>query len=518
MSANNLLAIDFGTQSVRAILFDSKGNVIALERVPVKPYVSKRPGMAEQEVEIYWNSLCKATRGLFTQNNQYKNSISAVSLTTQRSTVINLDKKGQPLRPAIVWLDQRRTEDIEPMGGLWGKFFKIAGLSSTLEYFRAEAEINWIQKNQPEIFEKTDKYVFLSGYLTYRLVGKFVDSVGAQVGYIPFDYKRQKWARGYDWKWRALDIKKSKLPELVPVGKELGKITAAASTETGLPKNLRLIASAADKACEVIGSGCLKPDMGCLSFGTTATINTIRDSYLEVIPMLPAYPAALPNAYNLEIQIYRGFWMVNWFKEEFGFYEQSKAEEEGVETEELFDDLVNSVEPGSQGLILQPYWSPGLRHPGPEARGAVIGFGDVHTRAHFYRAILEGLAYALRDGAERIAGRSGIMIKELRIAGGGSQSNAAMQLTADVFGLPTLRPHTFEASGLGAAINAAVGAGIYPDYHSAIIEMVRTKDIFEPNPEVQQIYNNLYEQVYKKMYKRLKPLYKSIRKINHDIS
>ncbi|UUZ53606.1 hypothetical protein LP419_33585 [Massilia sp. H-1] len=116
------------------------------------------------------------------------------------------------------------------------------------------------------------------------------------------------------------------------------------------------------------------------------------------------------------------------------------------------------------GLMLQPYWTPGIKVPGPEAKGAIIGFGDVHTRAHVYRAILEGLAYALREGKERIEKRSGVAITELRVSGGGSQSDAAMQLTADIFGLPTARPHIYETSGLGAAIDAAVGLGLYPDF------------------------------------------------------
>jgi sugar (pentulose or hexulose) kinase len=162
-----------------------------------------------------------------------------------------------------------------------------------------------------------------------------------------------------------------------------------------------------------------------------------------------------------------------------------------------FDALVNQVPPGSDGLVLQPYWSPGLRHPGPEARGSVVGFNDVHTRSHLYRAILEGLAYALREGAERTCKRSGVDITELRVAGGGSQSNAAMQLTADIFGLPAARPHVYEASGLGAAIDAAVGAGIHTSFASAVNDMTRTGDLFEPNPAAHHIYDELYEGLFK---------------------
>jgi sugar (pentulose or hexulose) kinase len=303
------------------------------------------------------------------------------------------------------------------------------------------------------------------------------------------------------------------LPELVQPAGLLGEISSQAAQETGLPAGLPLIAAAADKACEVIGAGCLEPHLACLSYGTTATLNTTHRRYIEVIPLLPPYPAAVPGAYSLETQIYRGFWMVSWFKQEFGLQELQQAEQLGVEPEALFDELVRSVPTGSQGLMLQPYWSPGLKIPGPEARGAIIGFGDVHTRAHLYRAILEGLAYALLEGAERTVQRSGVPITGLRVAGGGSQSDAAMQITADIFGLPTARPHVFEASGLGAAIDAAVGLRLHPDFPTAVAQMTRMGQVFEPDPQTHRFYNELYQHIYRRMYRRLQPLYERLQAI-----
>jgi len=263
----------------------------------------------------------------------------------------------------------------------------------------------------------------------------------------------------------------------------------------------------------VIGSGCLEPNIGCLSYGTTATINTTHRRYIEVIPLIPPYPAAVPGAYSLEISVYRGYWMVSWFKQEFGLHEQQLAGNRGIEPEALFDELVNQAPPGSMGLILQPYWSPGLKVPGPEAKGAVIGFGDVHTRAHFYRAILEGLAYALREGKERTEQRTKVPITELRVSGGGSQSNSAMQLTADIFGLPAARAHLYETSALGAAIAAAGGLRLHPDLDTAVREMTRLGSLFEPDPKTREIYDGLYQRVYKKIYGRLRPLYEGIREI-----
>jgi sugar (pentulose or hexulose) kinase len=280
-----------------------------------------------------------------------------------------------------------------------------------------------------------------------------------------------------------------------------------------LPLGLPLIAAAADKACEVLGSGGLEPHIGCLSYGTTATINTTHRRYTEVTPLIPPYPAAVPDAYNMEIQIYRGYWMVSWFKREFGLREKQLAMDRNVEPEDLFNRLVDEVPAGSMGLTLQPYWSPGLRAPGPEAKGSIIGFGDVHTRAHLYRAILEGLAYALREGKERTERRTKVPVTELRVSGGGSQSDAALQITADIFNLPTARPHTYETSGLGAAIDLAVGLNLHPDFETAVTAMTRVQEIFEPNPAHREIYDGLYERVYKQMYARLQPLYEEIRRI-----
>jgi sugar (pentulose or hexulose) kinase len=205
--------------------------------------------------------------------------------------------------------------------------------------------------------------------------------------------------------------------------------------------------------------------------------------------------------------------LVDWFKRQFGGPEVERAAALGVAPESLFDELVRDTPPGAMGLTLQPTWSPGVRIPGPEAKGAIIGFGDVHTRAHLYRAILEGLAYALREGGERAAARAGTPLRELRISGGGAQSPAAVQLTADVFGLPAGRPHTHETSGLGAAIDAAVGLGLHGSVEGAVGEMTRLAEVRDPDPERHATYDQLYQRVYRRLYDRLKPLYEEIRRI-----
>jgi sugar (pentulose or hexulose) kinase len=513
MTADHVLAIDVGTQSVRALVFDPRGTLVAHCRIPVEPYVSPRPGWAEQDPELYWRSIGEACTALWAGGVARRDSIAGVTLTTQRGTIVVTDGAGSPLRPAIVWLDQRRAENVAPIGGVTGLAFRALGVRRTVAAFQADCEANWLRAHQPAIFARVEHYLLLSGFLTHRLTGRFVDSVAAQVGYLPFDYRHLAWAKAGDWRWSIAPIEPGWLPELVPPGGRLGELTAGAAEVVGLPAGTPVLSAAADKACEVLGSGALAPHVGSLSYGTTATINTTQRRYVEAIPLVPPYPAAVPGAWSLEVQVYRGYWLVDWFKRQFGAAEVAQADSLGIAAEALFDDLVRGTPPGSMGLLLQPTWTPGVRLPGPEAKGAMIGFGDVHTRAHLYRAILEGLAYALREGGERAAGRAKVPLRELRVSGGGAQSPAAVQLTADIFGLPTGRPHTHETSGLGAAIDAAVGLGIHPSIEAAVGEMTRLAETLEPNREAHRLYDQLYRRVYRKMYGRLKPLYEEIMSI-----
>ncbi|TAM61250.1 carbohydrate kinase [bacterium] len=508
-----ILALDNGTQSVRALLFDVRGRLVAKRREPLDDYTIEEPGWHEHDPEGFWEAACRACRGLWEDAPELRAAVRAVAVTTQRGTVINLDDAGRPLRPAITWLDSRKSPRVAPLPLRWRLAFRAAGMAPTVRSFQREAEASWIAACQPEIWRRTRRFLLLSGYLNYRLCGSFVDSAGSQVGYLPFDFKGLSWARAGDWRWAALPIEPEMLPELAAPATIIGAVTPQAAAASGIPSGTPLVAAASDKACEVLGSGCTRPGTACLSFGTTATINVCDPRYVEPAPFLPPYPAAIPNAYNTEVQVFRGYWMVNWFKEQFGERERLAAQAAGIPVEPLFEELLKQVPPGALGLMLQPYWTPGVRVPGPEAKGAIVGFGDAHTRAHLYRAIIEGLAYALREGGERIARRSHSPITSLRVCGGGAQSDAAVQITADVFGLPAARPHVYETSGLGAAIDAAVALRLHADFDAAGAAMTRIERTFEPHPQTQRMYDALYRRVYRKLYGRLRPLYAAIREI-----
>jgi sugar (pentulose or hexulose) kinase len=511
-SGELILAIDAGTQSVRAALVDLTGQIHELVKTQIEPYFSEHPGWAEQKPEYYWSKLCESCRKLLEKSAHLRGAIVAVAVTTQRSTFVNVDKDGKVLRPAIVWMDLRKANAKKILPAVAVPILKIAGLYPLIEYATCYCRSNWIQQNQPEIWAKTHKFLFLSGYLNYRMTGEFKDSAGNIIGAIPFDVKKFNWAGKWDMKWKIFPIEREKLPELVNPSELLGHITAGASEQMGIPQGLPVIAASNDKACDIIGSGCLSPERACISFGTTATINTQNQKYVELRPMLPPYPSAIPGQFYSEVNVVRGLWMISWFKEEFGLQERLQAMEKEVAPEELLEKLLRDVPAGSMGLTCQPYWT-----PGPElaaaTKGSVIGFGDIHTRAHLYRSIVEGLCYALKEGGELTEKKNKVPIKEIRATGGGSKSDSIVQITADIMGLPVQRPHTNETSVLGAAMDAGVGLKLFSDFNQAIRSMTRVKDTFEPIKKNQEIYQELYHRVYLKMYGSLLPLFKEIQDI-----
>lgn len=509
-----ILSIDCGTQSIRAILFDFKGNVIDKEQIHYEAYFSTEPGRAEQKPETYWDNLCLATQRLKKRNPHNFANIKGVGLTTLRSTFVNIDKNGKPLRPSILWLDQRAAQNKYQPGIFMKAVFKMLGVSEMLKKMERKGHCNWIKQNQPEIWQKTYKYLQISGYLNYKLTGEFKDSVASQIGHIPFDYKKQKWANRndlFEFSSKLYPVEVEKLPELVKPGEQIGKIHRSAAEASAIPIGTPVIAAGSDKGCETLGMGVIDIQTASLSFGTTATVQTSVKKYFEPTKFLPAYPAVIPGYWNPEIEIFRGFWMINWFKNEFALKEVLEAKEKNVIAEEVLNQLLHKAPPGAMGLIVQPYWTPGLGEK--NAKGAIIGFGDVHKKEHVYRAVIEGLAYALLDGMHKLEARGNIHFKQLAVSGGASQSDEICQITADIFNKPLLRGQTHETSGLGAAIIAAYGVGEYSLINEAVKNMVHYTKTFMPQKQHTEIYQKLYKEVYLKIFKSLEPLHKKIREI-----
>lgn len=509
-----ILTFDCGTQSMRALLVDTKGKIVAKEQISFPPFYSLEPGFFEINPQVYLDILMKASKQIHENNPTLIERIIGVTITTIRDTCLCVDENIKPLRDVILWLDERQATCKKHLPLHSRLVFRLVGMSEAIEDQRKISKSNWLKENEPEMWQKTYKYIVLSGFLNYQLTGKLLDSSASQVAHIPFDFKRSKWYKPSHVKFAVFGVEQDKLQDIVPPGTVLGHVTKDASAKYYLKEGLPVIATASDKACETLGCGVYNNNFASLSFGTTATIQTALKKYVEPQRFMPAYPGAILGTFNPEVQVYRGYWMISWFKKEFAEDEVKQAKTLKISPEELLNRKLKEVPAGCDGLILQPYWAPLLKQP--EAKGSIIGFSSEHTRSHLYKAIIEGISYGLFEGMEHLEKSAKMKINNLTVSGGGSQSDEICQITADMFNKPVHRIQTYEACGLGSSMIAFVSLGIFKTYEEAIEKMVHYEDIFLPNEEVHDIYYDLYHKIYKKLYRKLKPLYRQLRLINKN--
>ena len=507
-----VLTLDFGTQSVRASLINKQGETIYVARKTYEPvYFSNKKGYAEQHADFYWDNLVECLKEISAKNKDRLSDIVAMTVTTFRDSAVMLDKNMKPLRPVILWLDQRLAKAEEKLPAMHRFLFKLVGMKDTVDLNRTRTMAHWVKENEPELWAKVDKYVNISTYINFKLTGELADSPGGLTGHFPLYYKKKKWYKEGAMKGRIYGIPNRMLPKLVPTGDAIGVIKDDVAELVGLPKGLKLIATGSDKGCETIGLGCLTPDIGAISYGTACTIEVSNPKYHEPEPFLPAYAASVPDLYNMDVQIYRGYWMLKWFASEFASELEKEARLRDVQIEEILDEWLDDVPAGSDGLLLQPYWGPGLARP--LAKGVIVGFSNVHTRKHIYRAIVEGIAFALREGLESIEKSQKEKVKSLRISGGGSMSREVCQITADIFGLEISRVQTIESTSLGAAIATFAAVKEFKNVNEAVDNMVKVVETFKPNEEKHELYDRIYHNIYLQVYPRLKPVNETINEI-----
>ena len=502
-----VLTIDFGTQSVRTALTDATGNIVAISKIKYRPpYVSLKNGYAEQDADFYWINAKHCLIQLCLENKDKLDRIVGASLTTFRDTSVQLDENLKPLRKSILWLDQRLAKGKEKLPLHHKLIFKIIGMWPTIQLNRSRTAAHWLKENETETWNRTHKYVNISTYLTYKLTGRLADSVACMVGHYPINYRKGKWYNQNALKGKFFGIPSRMLCDLVPVGEVIATIKDEIADEVGLPRGIKVYATGSDKACETIGLGALNSSLAAISYGTASTVEVSNKKYHEPETFLPAYRAAVKDWYNMEYQIYRGYWMLTWYAKEFA--KDFDNERDRGMIEELMNAQLSKVPPGSEGLIVQPYWGPGLSRP--FAKGAIIGFSDVHTRIHIYRAIIEGIAYSLREGLEGIEKKQHQKVDSIMISGGGSKSDDICQITADIFGLPVSRVQTIETTTLGAAISVFVACNHFHSIEEATDQMVHKAKTFYPNEIAHRSYDTLYNKVYVKMYPQLKDIYRSL--------
>lgn len=510
MADDVILSIDCGTQSLRTILFESRGRVLGTVKIPYPPYEAPLPGWAEQDPERFWNAIVEGCSRLKEEHPDSFRRIGGIGVTSQRDNAINLGGNGEILRPSITWLDTRAARGSYRPNLLMKGIYQSLGVLEKIYKIQGAGATNWIRENQPEIWEKTWKVAQVSGFINYRLTGRVADTPASLVGHLPFDHKRQAWASSRTLVAKLFPLEAEKRCDVVEPGETIGGLTEAAAGQLGVPSGIPVIACGSDKSCETLGMGAVDTSLASLSFGTTATVEVTTPRYFEPVPFLPAYSAVLPDTWVAEIEIFRGFWMLSWFKEELGERECRIAMESGCIPEEIMNRLLDQEPPGNRGLMLQPYWGASVKDI--RAKGSIIGFGDIHGKGSIYRGIVEGLGFALREGLETLERRGRFRCEAVAASGGASQSDRICQITSDILGRPLLRGETSETSALGAAIITAAGMGLYPSITAAAGEMVRHGDRFEPNPDHRAIYDGLYD-CYRRIYRNLKGIYADIQRV-----
>jgi sugar (pentulose or hexulose) kinase len=506
------LTIDFGTQSVRATIFNKQGEILAIKRKVYEPtYHSAKPGYAEHEASFYWENLREVTQQLKKDEPELLSQVTTSAMTAFRGTAIMLDEKKKPVRKVILWLDQRMAK-FEPFSLFHVIAYRLIGLYETAKLNSKRTMARWVRQNEPETWKKVKYYVALSTYFNYLLTGDLTDSAANMIGHYPLDFITSKWYKPSHIKAAIFNIPISLLVPLKKPGELLGRITKEASTYLGLPEGLPIYAAGPDKAAETLGTGCLTNDVANLSYGTSVSMTIPSKVYIEPEPFLPGYPSSLPDLYNIEVHINRGYWMISWFRDNFAHKETAESMIDKMAVEEKLNEQMLKISPGSEGLVLSPYWGPGLRRP--EAKGAIIGWSDVHTKVHLYRAIVEGVAFGIQEGFLGMQKRMKHRVKEIRVSGGGSKSDAICQITADIFNLPVSRVQTNETSSLGTAIAAFLASKDFQTPEEAVASMVRVTKTFTPNQEAVKRYVFLYKKVYSKIYPKLIHLYRDLIKFN----
>ena len=507
-----VLTIDYGTQSVRVAIIDNTGKFLAFEQEKYKtPYFSMKPGYCEQDPNYYFDCMCKAAKRLSEKNNELLKKCLSISSTCFRDSVVFLDENINPVRPSIIWLDQRQAKLKKKIPLVYSVAFFLIGMRETIILNRKRTPALWVQENEPEIWEKVRYYVPMNLYLNYLLIGVLKDSASNMIGHFPINFKTGKNYSINAPKGCIYGIDPELVPEAAKVGEVLGKITKEGSFKTGFPEGLPYIATGYDKSCEALGCGAIDRSFAHISYGTASSIAVVSKKYFEPEPFLPAYKTCYPGFYSGEVQIYRGYWMLRWFSEEFAEKQSVEANIENMAIEEVLNKKLMEIKPGCDGLVLQPYWGPGLSRP--LAKGAIIGFYDVHTKYHIYRAIIEGIAFALKEGLSSIKKRTHKPIEFITVSGGGSKSDAICQITADIFGITVLKSQTYESSSLGCAMSQFISLGVFETPEKAKDAMVRYEKTFLPDPEAVKEYKVLYNTIYKKIYPRLKGVYKEL----HDL-
>ncbi len=487
MKPTLVIGIDSSTTACKAIAWDRTGQAVAEGRAAY-PLLTPAPHWYEQDAEQWWDGLCAALRALLAQVDPAR--VEALCITHQRETFVPVDERGRPLRRAILWLDERSRQQVAHLRQAIGEehFHRLTGKPLTTN--PALPKIAWLMQHEPEVVARSAKFLDVHAFLVHRLTGEFRTSIASADPSGLVDLEHRVWAADL---MHELGLQPNQFPALVEPGAVIGRVSRQAATVTGLPAGLPVVAGAGDGQCAGLGANAMT-DRASLNLGTAVVSGVLSPRYVTDRAFRTLY-APIAGSYFLEAVIQSGAFIISWFTQQFG------GDLEALET------AAAQVPPGSLGLVLVPYWSHAMTpYWDPLASGITIGWSGAHRREHFYRAILEGIAFEQRLLGEGIVAATGQLFCEYVALGGGSRSDLWCRIMADATGVPVVRAATGEATCLGVGILAATAVGWYPDPFKAATAMSHTTERFPPDARVQPIYEQLYTGVYRLLFPALRPL------------
>ncbi|MFP4374646.1 MAG: FGGY-family carbohydrate kinase [Spirochaetaceae bacterium] len=455
------LGIDIGTYSSKGVLVAADGSIVARHSVPHDLDIP-RPGRAEHDAEgVWWHDFVSISNALLEKGDVPAGEVAAVGTSGIAPCVLPLSADGRPLRPAILYgIDTRATAEIEQLNRELGVEWIVEHSGCELSAQSAGPKILWIKHHEPEVWKEARHFVTSTSYLVYRLTGELaVDHYTAAFFGPLYDIEERGWSRD----GCAPVCRPDQLAEPIWTTDVAGRVGANAAAETGLAEGTPVIAGTADAASEAVSAGVLEPGDTMVMYGSSVFIIRLFDTRPRGGVFWPA-PSLVPGTFALAAGMSTTGAVTQWFREEFGAEERAAEEAGGENAYAALARRADEVPAGAEGLLALPYFS-GERTPlnDPDARGVIAGLTLRHSRAHIYRAFLEGVAFGVRHNLEEMAASAegdgaGGAANAVVAIGGGAANRPWMQIVADVLG----RPHTVRSTpgaSYGDAALAAVGAG-----------------------------------------------------------
>ena len=486
-----LLGIDVGTGGTRALVVDEGGSIIASATAEHEPFQSPQTGWAEQDARDWWRATIESVRAVLANPEVVADDIACVGFSGQMHGAVLLDEGGEVLRPALIWCDQRTDEQCRRITERIGAERLIELVSNPALTNFTLTKLLWVREQEPELWSRFRSLLLPKDYVRFRLTGERAIDVADASGTLLLDVANRRWSETI---LDALEIDRACLPALFESQEICGRVSAAGGQATGLREGTPVVAGAGDQAAGAVGMGIVRPGAVSATIGTSGVVFAATDRpALDKRGRVHTFCHAVPGRWHVMGVTQAAGLSLRWFRDRFGAGEA--AQEQALEKRdpyELLSEEAASAPPGSDGVLWAPYLM-GERTPhlDPRARAALVGLAASHTRAHVVRAILEGVAFSLRDTLTIFA-EMDVPVETIRLGGGGARSPLWRQIQADVYGRAIEILAAEEGAAYGAALLAGVGSGLWQSVDEACTQAVRVAQSVEPDAGRAALMNKSY--------------------------